>query len=451
MLLALLRRQHAGQRRLDLVHRIVNDVVVADVDAARLGQLARRRIGAGVEADDDRLRGQRQVDVGFGDAADGGVHHLHLDFGGGQLLQGLHQRFLRTLHVGLDDQRQVLDFAFGHLLEHVFQLGRLLLGQLDVAELALAEQADFARLALVGHHHHFFAGDRHFGQALDLDRNRRAGFVDRLAVFVQHRPHAAKGPSRPARRRRASACRTAPEWSPPGRGPCPAALRSPGPWPAHRPAPSVPALRPAAAPAPATRRCPSPVLAETGTNGESPPYSSGTTPSATSSCLTRSGLASGLSILVIATTSGTPAALAWAIASLVCGITPSSAATTRITMSVALRAARTHRGKRFVARRIEEGDHAARRLDVIGADMLGNAAGFAGGNLGAADVVQQRGLAVVDVAHDGDHRCARQRFHIGVRLRLPRAWLPDRRAWRRARYGPFPRPGSSRFPGPAPG
>ena len=80
---------------------------------------------------------------------------------------------------------------------------------------------------------------------------------------------------------------------------------------------------------------PSPLFAETGINGISPPYSSGTTCSATSSCLTRSGLASGLSILLIATTIGTPAALAWAIASLVWGITPSSAATTKITMSVA--------------------------------------------------------------------------------------------------------------------
>lgn len=81
---------------------------------------------------------------------------------------------------------------------------------------------------------------------------------------------------------------------------------------------------------------PWPVLADTGTNGESPPYSSGITLSLTSSCLTRSGLASGLSILLIATTMGTPAAFAWAMASFVCGMTPSSAATTRITMSVAL-------------------------------------------------------------------------------------------------------------------
>ncbi len=51
---------------------------------------------------------------------------------------------------------------------------------------------------------------------------------------------------------------------------------------------------------------------------------------------TRSGLASGLSILLIATIIGTLAALAWLIASIVCGITPSSAATTRMTMSVTL-------------------------------------------------------------------------------------------------------------------
>ena len=47
------------------------------------------------------------------------------------------------------------------------------------------------------------------------------------------------------------------------------------------------------------------------------------------------GSASGLSILLIATMIGTPAALAWLIDSIVCGMTPSSAATTRIAMSVA--------------------------------------------------------------------------------------------------------------------
>ena len=51
---------------------------------------------------------------------------------------------------------------------------------------------------------------------------------------------------------------------------------------------------------------------------------------------TRCGLASALSILLMATMSGTLAALAWLIASTVCGMTPSSAATTSTTMSVTL-------------------------------------------------------------------------------------------------------------------
>ncbi len=62
---------------------------------------------------------------------------------------------------------------------------------------------------------------------------------------------------------------------------------------------------------------PSPVFADTGMNGDSPPYSSGTTCSAISSCFTRSRLEPGLSILLMATTNGTPAAFACAIASLV--------------------------------------------------------------------------------------------------------------------------------------
>ena len=75
-----------------------------------------------------------------------------------------------------------------------------------------------------------------------------------------------------------------------------------------------------------------------------------------------------------------------------------------------LGAAGAHRGERLVARRVEEDDVAApRRRDVVGADVLGDAAGLARGDVGVADGVEQRGLAVVDVAHDGDHRRARQR------------------------------------------
>ncbi len=50
--------------------------------------------------------------------------------------------------------------------------------------------------------------------------------------------------------------------------------------------------------------------------------------------MTRSGLAAGLSILLMATTMGTLEARACWMASTVWGMTPSSAATTRMTISV---------------------------------------------------------------------------------------------------------------------
>ncbi len=77
-------------------------------------------------------------------------------------------------------------------------------------------------------------------------------------------------------------------------------------------------------------------FAETLTKTVLPPHSSGMRPRSESCWRTRSGCASGLSILLTATTIGTPAAFAWSMASSVWGITPSSAATTRTTMSVTL-------------------------------------------------------------------------------------------------------------------
>src|SRR3989454_474905 len=65
-----------------------------------------------------------------------------------------------------------------------------------------------------------------------------------------------------------------------------------------------------------------------------PPSSSSTTWCDSRSCFTFCTLAAGRSILLIATTRGTPAFLAWEMASIVCGMIASSAATTSTTMSV---------------------------------------------------------------------------------------------------------------------
>ena len=64
-----------------------------------------------------------------------------------------------------------------------------------------------------------------------------------------------------------------------------------------------------------------------------------------------------------------------------------------------------HLGERFVTRRIDERDvPAVFRLDRIRANVLRDAARFAGNDIGANDLVQQRRLAVIDVAEHRDDR-----------------------------------------------
>ena len=79
-----------------------------------------------------------------------------------------------------------------------------------------------------------------------------------------------------------------------------------------------------------------------------------------------------------------------------------------------LGAAGAHGGERLVARGVEEGDRLVAVVHLVGADVLGDAAGLAGRDLGLADGVEQRGLAVVDVAHDRDHRRALDQVLVGV-------------------------------------
>ena len=69
-------------------------------------------------------------------------------------------------------------------------------------------------------------------------------------------------------------------------------------------------------------------------------------------------------------------------------------------------AAGAHLREGRVAGRIEEGDPALGRLDLIGADMLRYPAELARDDVGLADRVEKLGLSVVDVAHDRDDRGA---------------------------------------------
>ena len=85
-----------------------------------------------------------------------------------------------------------------------------------------------------------------------------------------------------------------------------------------------------------------------------------------------------------------------------------------------LGSASTHAGEGFVTGGIEEDDLAAEGggvglgdFDLVGADVLGDAAGFAACDVGGADGVEQRGLTVIDVTHDGDDGRAHDLDHAG--------------------------------------
>ena len=83
-----------------------------------------------------------------------------------------------------------------------------------------------------------------------------------------------------------------------------------------------------------------------------------------------------------------------------------------------LRAAGAHGGERLVARRVEERDLPAVDLGLVGADVLRDPAGLGLDDRGLADRVEQRRLAVVDVAHDRDDRRAGLERLLGVVVRL---------------------------------
>jgi hypothetical protein len=88
-------------------------------------------------------------------------------------------------------------------------------------------------------------------------------------------------------------------------------------------------------------------------------------------------------------------------------MTPSSAATTRMTNGD-LGAPGAHHGERLVSRGVEHRDAAVHCLDGICADMLRDAAEFAGRDVRAADGVEQFGLSMVDMTHDRNDRGTRQ-------------------------------------------
>src|SRR3954449_5087641 len=191
--LLVLRLEHALEGRLDLLDRLVDDRVVPDVDALAVGQLRRLTLGPDVEAQDDDVVGQRQVDVALGDRADATVDDpqrdvvAHLD---------LHQRLFERLHgarvVALDDQVEL-----AVLLERrveVLEADPLAhLRVLRVADAGLPAVGDLPGDTVLLDDEERVTGPRHGGEADDLHRPRGQGLLELVAVLVEQRPDAPVG------------------------------------------------------------------------------------------------------------------------------------------------------------------------------------------------------------------------------------------------------------------
>src|SRR5215207_3961024 len=419
-LLDLLGREHALHRVAQLVDRAVDHRVGADLDALAVGDDARLADRADVEAEHDGVGRRGQVDVGLGDPADAGAHDLHLHLGLRQLRDLVLERLERAGDVGLEHQVEVLDLAAARLVED--RLERHLLAGAAGLRLALQAEAalvgELARAAVVLDHAHVLARLGHAVEAEHLDRLRRPRLLHPAALVVVQRAHAAPvgtGDERVTDLQRAAVYEHGHDGAaarvelgldhdPGGLGVrvrlqlldlrqqqdrleqvIQVGLRLGRDVHEHRLAAPLLGLQ-----------------AELGHLGAH---------------------AVGLRALLV---------------DLVDRDEDRHLGRLRVVDRLArlrlhavvggdddhrdvghLGAARAHGGERLVAGRVEERDLLVAVVDLIGADVLGDAARLAGRDLGLADRVEQRRLAVVDVSHDRDDRRTRDELVLGVlELRL---------------------------------
>src|SRR6266436_1000783 len=186
------RRQQAGHCFFHVIDEIVDDIVVTNFHAIALGHFARFLVGAHVEADDRGARGLRKRDVGFADTAGARQDYPGAHLLGPELFKRARNGFDRTLHIALDEERELLASGGLELTHHLFERSAL----------AARPRRDlFALLTgtVVGHlagtrfavdDGQAVAGFRRSVEAKNLHRRGRAGVAHGHAGIRQQGPHA---------------------------------------------------------------------------------------------------------------------------------------------------------------------------------------------------------------------------------------------------------------------
>ena len=164
-------------------------MIEAQIDLFVFGDAFDRLIGTDVEADEYGVGRRGEVDVVRGDRADAGEDHANVDLAIGEALDARAQRFDRTLAIGLDDEVERFRAAgCGHRHERFERDARTRgRGHPGIAAFDAAFGCRFASDAFVGDDHERIAGRGDIRETHDLDGNRRTGFFDLLAFVVHER------------------------------------------------------------------------------------------------------------------------------------------------------------------------------------------------------------------------------------------------------------------------
>ena len=177
---AMFRVEQAGHRFLDLVDQFVNDRVKFDLDAFAFRGGHGLAFDFDVEADDDRIRGAGQQNVGFRNRPDTGVDDLEIDLLALDLVERAGERFERTLHVALQDDAQDVS-CHRPLRARLSSVARC--GMLSFSVALRRRRSSLKRLAARSDSitRNSSPASGRSGKAENLHGRGRAGFLDRLA------------------------------------------------------------------------------------------------------------------------------------------------------------------------------------------------------------------------------------------------------------------------------
>src|SRR5690606_13346465 len=176
---------------LNVVHEIVDDVVVTDLDAVLISCRACLLVGTDVEAEDDCTRGLCQRNIALGDRTSARMDDACTHFVGAELVERDVDRFDRTLHVTLDDERELLETRGLQLRHHLLErtaLTSLACNGLFTGK-TLTVVRNLARLRLVLDYGEAVTSLRRSLKAEDLDRHGRTCALDLLATVIDQGAH----------------------------------------------------------------------------------------------------------------------------------------------------------------------------------------------------------------------------------------------------------------------